>query len=73
MTAINNCKCARCSGVTGPERLECETCNALTACNFDRTIDLWLCGECLEDEVSEMVLTPLADGEMQSLPAPVRP
>jgi hypothetical protein len=72
MTAINSCGCARCSGVTS-DTLECETCNDLTACTYDRTIDLWLCGGCLEDEVSEMSLIPVADGEMQSLPAPVRP
>jgi len=55
------------------ERCNCETCNALTACTFDTMIDLWLCWECLEEEVSEMTLAPVAIGELQSLPAPVRP
>lgn len=54
------------------ERCNCETCNSLTACTLDRTIDLWLCAECLEDEVSEMILIPTFAGELQSLPAPAR-
>jgi hypothetical protein len=45
--------------------MRCECCNDQKPCNFDPTIDLWLCAECLEDEIGEMLLVPVATGELR--------
>ena len=57
MTAINRpgARDARPSEV-----LECECCATVLVCNYDRTIYLWLCAECLEDEVDEFRMVPVA-------------